>query len=110
MILSVSGPRMAKVSPVRTWAGEGRSKGTEAGTPSFGQAQGRGWLERQRMGCKSRQAFFSDRLQQWQTNGSTPASAKREIRKEIRGDKIEQVVAGSRLIHSSGCPSEPRRW
>lgn len=36
--------------------------------------------------------FFSDRLQQLQTNGSTPTSAKGEIRKEIRGDKTEQVV------------------
>lgn len=80
--------------------------------------QGPRALGRRREGAGRRQrecgvnlyrTFFSHRLQQWQTNGSTPASAKREIRKEIRGDKIEHVVTGSCLIHSSGCPCEPGR-
>lgn len=54
--------------------------------------------------------FLSNRLQQEQTNGFTLASAKEEIRKEIGGHEIEQVEAGSCLIHSSGCPCRPGRW
>ena len=97
---------MAKVTLARRWAGEGKGEEGEAETRSFGQVQGKGRLERDRMWCKSRQAFFSDRLQQQQqTNSSTPASAKGQIRKEIRGDKTEQVVAGSCLIHGLGYPA-----
>ena len=97
---------MASVTLGRTWAGEGRGEGKEVEPLSLGST-GRGWLGRVGMLSKSGQVFFSNRLQQEQTNGFTPVPAKGEIRKEIGGNKIEQVAAGSRLIHSSGYPCWP---
>ena len=71
---------------------------------------GRAWLGRARKLSISGQAFFSNRLQQEQTNGFTPASAKGEIRRERGGDKTEKVVVGFRLSHSSGYPCETGTW
>lgn len=89
------GPREAKATLVRTWAGEGRWEEGEAET--LGSGRRREGAGRRETGCGINRDghFFSDRLQEEQTNGSTPASAKGEIRKEIRGDRIVQVVAGS---------------
>lgn len=80
------------------WGGEKEAE------PLSWAGAGRTWLGIARKLSKSEQAFFSNRLQQEQTNGFTPASAKGEIKREIGGDKTEKVVVGFRLIHSSGYP------
>lgn len=83
--------------------------GEGSGAPELDRRR-RTWLGIARKLSKSGQAFFSNRLQQEQTNGFTPASAKGEIRREIGGDKTEKVVVGFRLIHSSGYPCETGTW
>lgn len=59
---SVSGPGVAKVTLVRTWAGDGQGEENEARTPRLGRR--RKWAGERRTQSKSRQVCFSDSLQQ----------------------------------------------
>lgn len=99
---------MAKVPLLRMRAGEGRSEENEADS-RLGQVQRRGGWREGNPGVNLSKRFVSDRLQQEQTNGFTLAFANKEIRREIGGHKLEQVEAGSSLIHGRS-PCQPVRW
>lgn len=90
---------------VRTWAGDGRGEEGEAETLSLGRH--REWAGCREVWSKSRQACLGTGSNRNRQMASQTPFAKEELRKELRGHKTEQVVAGSCLIQGSGDPHGP---